>query len=75
MGTVEDANLPWSLVRSSPAGTRYVPQEGEHAGHVVVLVSRDALRFNILGEPLRSWLVRCEKCLISWTFASEDGCC
>lgn len=67
-------SLPNSInVRHPEPGFLYSPDRGDHEGHVVEFVSGDALRFNILGQPLRSWLVRCRACRQSWTFAPEDG--
>lgn len=74
LGGSVSAKLPTSInVRHPEPGFLYAPDQGEHEGHVIEFVSANGLRFNVLGEPLRSWLVRCRTCLRSWAFPPEDG--
>ena len=53
-------------------GERWRPDEGDHAGHVMVLVSADTRVVTLPGfPPVRHCLVRCETCLHSWTYGTE----
>lgn len=53
-------------------GSSYKPDSGEHAGHVVRVLSNDTRRITLPGfPPVRHVLVRCEECLSSWTFGED----
>lgn len=65
---------PYSTRTGYVVGSRYSPDVGEHAGHVVRIVSTDT---RLTDTPLaterqvRHVLARCETCLESWTFSGE----
>jgi len=57
------------MVANPEPGSTYVPDDGEHKGHTIRVLSNKGLRFNCLGQPLLSTLVRCEVDGQSWAFA------
>lgn len=55
-------------------GKTYRPDIGEHAGHLVRILSNDTRRVTLPGfPPVRHVLVRCEDDLHSWTFGDDSA--
>lgn len=56
------------------AGDTYVPDLGEHAGHVVTVVATDmpAERFGRVDPRLAETWVECS-CGASWGYVEDDG--
>lgn len=53
-------------------GTEYRPDQGDHKGHLVRVLSNDTRRVTLPGlPPVRHTLVRCQDCLASWTFGED----
>jgi hypothetical protein len=52
-------------------GQVYTPDSGEHKGHRVRVLSNDTRKETLPGNVVRHTLVRCETCLLSWTFGQD----
>lgn len=56
-------------------GKTYIPDQGEHEGHRIRIVSTDSVAVKTplaVERQVRHVLVRCEVCGSSWTFGDES---
>ena len=63
--------------RTPVVGTQYMPDEGDHQGHVVVVVAVDVpMPLSLLNQTIGFWpehhIVRCIDCGVLWSFAGHE---